>query len=103
MQVDSHTRAQILAHLGVENSATNDEQLGVLLECFGIFIERNERRKDLWARFGWPDSLMHIRSKAERLALLLDGSDQKPQDMEDEALDLVNYSIFFVRNSRNGD
>jgi hypothetical protein len=84
----------------LEGKVTNEQQMEVLIHAFEIFIERNADRKDLWAEYGVEDSLLHIRSKAGRLARLL-GEDQrlsvKEKDL-DEAYDLINYCVFFIRH-----
>lgn len=85
-----------------EHSHTDIEQAAVLMEALMIFRERNAKRADLWREFGWEDSTLHIRSKAMRLGLLLNQEiDVEPVELLDDALDLINVSVFFVRNVRD--
>lgn len=82
-------------------STTDLEQISVMLEAFQIFVQRNAKRHDLWKQFGWEDSALHIRSKAARVGLTLDPAvDLDPDDVLDDALDLINVAVFFVRNVR---
>lgn len=82
-------------------SQTDREQLAVLFEAWLIFRERNSKRADLWKQFGWQDSVLHLRSKAARVALVLDTDlDIEPEDVLDDAVDTINYAVFFLRNVR---
>ena len=82
--------------------ATEAEQLLVLQEAFEKFQERNKKYKDLWKKGGWRDSAHHIRSKSERIVhLLSEPSDDSDAELFiEDAIDLINYAAFFVRNVR---
>jgi hypothetical protein len=81
--------------------ATDRAQGEVLIEALEIFLERNAKRADLWKQFGWQDSALHLRSKALRIALALEKDlDIDPEDVLDDAIDIINYAVFFVRNVR---
>src|ERR1044072_6965104 len=86
----------VLAALAVPRTETNQKQMETLLRAFKIFLERNELRKDLWRRAGWRDSLHHIESKTLRIADLDEG--ESVAEYIDDALDLINYTAFFIRN-----
>jgi hypothetical protein len=96
---------KLIASLGGERPTTdtNVRQAAVLMEAFDKFYERNAKRVDLWKQFGWEDSALHLRSKAARIALALDkGLDIDPEELLDDAIDIINYAVFFVRNVRGG-
>lgn len=95
----------MLSVLGIlEGKRTNEEQMAVMLEAFDVFLERNEDRQDLWAEYDIGDAAMHIRSKAGRIAKVLERNNYedkvkiKDKDI-DEALDLMMYCAFFVRHA----
>lgn len=73
------------------------EQLGVLLEAFGVFMEREQKYHSVWQQYGAVDSYHHITSKAARCELYLNGSGD-----ENDAIDLINYGVFLIRNMRAG-
>lgn len=91
--------------LSLEEDITESEQLEVLAEAFSKFLERNGKYKDLWRQFGYQDSVHHVRSKAGRLNQLL--SEQPTSDeldlAIDDAIDIINYAVFFIRNVREAD
>jgi hypothetical protein len=82
----------------------NLAHLEILLEAAEIFKERDEQYRGLWRRFGWLDSLFHIRHKAFRLFRKVEEGDTgwSPKDT-DNALDLINYAVFAIRNGRDGN
>lgn len=82
---------QILLALDVPVTETNGDQMGVLMEAMKTFGVKNEKYKDLWKDYGEEDILLHIKSKAARL--------MRAGDSED-AIDLINYAVFYVRLSR---
>jgi hypothetical protein len=58
-------------------------------EAFEVFQERNLRYEDLWKDEGTIDDLLHhVKHKSLRIS----------RDAQvDDAIDLVNYSIFILR------
>jgi hypothetical protein len=87
------------------------EQLEVLVEALNKFRERNAKYRDLWKEGGWSDSAHHVRHKAARVSMCLRGSEHEdghfssgdPEHLvllEEEAIDLINYATFFIRNVR---
>lgn len=81
---------------------TNVAQMRAYLEAFGIFVQRNSVYEDLWKSYGWMDSLTHVRSKAMRLVRKF-WRDNPTEDetLLDDAFDLINYTVFFIRNWRD--
>lgn len=82
-------------------SETDKRQLSTLFAAFVKFQERNAKYRDLWKQGGIEDSANHARHKAHRLVLASMNRDQlDPEDFIDDAIDLINYAVFFIRNSR---
>lgn len=95
-------------------SGTDRAQLEILVEALNKFQERNAKYQDLWKEGGWGDSAHHVRHKAARVAMCLRGSKNEDGhyssgdpvhlvDLEEDAIDLINYSVFFVRNVRRAE
>lgn len=95
--------ARVVEALEVTPTETNITQMHVMLEAYCLFLKRNEEYEDLWEDYGWVDNLTHIRSKTMRLVRKF--WREEPQDGAkgiDDAYDLVNYGIFFIRNFMHG-
>lgn len=93
--------ALLLDAIGVPDTETNRAQLQIMLIALQVFSERDPKYHDLWKRRGWLGSLMHIDSKAARLMETFwkgtPGRMPMPDDVDD-AIDLINYAVFFIRN-----
>jgi hypothetical protein len=80
-------------------------QLEIMVEALKIRAQREGVYKGLWRKFGYTDSLFHMRSKMERLMIQFwDGTGHSAYLGEDldNALDLLNYTTFFVTLFREG-
>ena len=77
----------------------------VFWEALQIYRARHGRYGDAWTRYGWLDSLFHIRNKTTRMDF--EFYHHPPEDHAealarlDNPLDLINYAAFFIRNVRN--
>lgn len=94
--------------LGIDPSATNVEHAQLLVAALLKFEERNKEYRDLWKEGGTPDSIFHCGHKLARLrrldenaSLLAHGTANYGQ-FHDNALDLINYTVFAIRNKRAG-
>jgi hypothetical protein len=93
-------------------SATEYEQLYVMLDSLRIFHEREQVRFGLWEKFDLGDALHNCRSKVERAMMAAehlqhaqdDIEEENPlvKEIEDSLLDLVNFAVFGVRHLRAG-
>ena len=78
----------------------------VYLEAMGVFQKRSTMYGDLWREYGVEDNLSHMRSKVARADRVLrargEGGEARisESDLVDSPLDLINYSVFFIRNVR---
>lgn len=95
--------AAVLGLLGLEDTATNREQMRVTLAAFGKFIARNAIYKDLWADSDVRDKLHHMSSKLGRAKRAIEdartrglGRDEV-EVFTDSMLDLIIYAGFAVR------
>lgn len=99
---DAH---DIVDGLGYEPTETHVEHMEVLLRVFGKFVERNAKYKDLWRINGPRDSANHIESKAARIqhfTRMVPDMDWSLSEIEaplDDAVDLINYAVFYIRNA----
>lgn len=89
----------IVKQTGAPPTQTNIDQMAEYLAAFHIFIQRNEKYKDLWKDYGWMDSLTHVRSKAMRMIRKFWRDNPESDEINlDDSYDLVNYVVFFIRN-----
>jgi len=86
----------VLEALHVSATQENRAQMGVYLQAFGVFLERNKRHKAGWRVAGVMGILVDIRKKTERLWTEFVLGDTPPDDV-DSAVDLINYTAFFVQ------
>lgn len=88
------------------------EQAMVFIEALKIYADRNVKYRDNWRRMGWRGLLIRIRERSDRLwdtfwsgvAWKPDGVMDEPGDRmidADDALDLINFAAFFVRQTRD--
>lgn len=85
---------------------THDQNMHqvILGEAFEKFVERDRHYQGLWRKRGWRDSLHHIESKSQRIVHLGQLQVYEHSDLlvaVDDALDLINYSAFLIRNIRD--
>jgi len=81
------------------------DQVKFMLQAMAKFDERNARYNDLWQQGGVQDSAHHAKSKALRLMWATDPDTQgnmTDADLVDDAIDLINYAVFFLRNLEAG-
>lgn len=80
-------------------------QLAVMSVALELFKERNDGKyHDLWKIYGASDSLHHMKSKYLRTRQNFEDvmeSDAGAMDIDD-ALDLINYTCFYIRNMLAG-
>lgn len=94
----------MLEGLGLPNTEFMRDQLDVFLDALLIAADRNIKYKDLWKRRGWTVNLVHLDHKAGRLMKEFWGEEVSGTDPDlDSALDLINYTAFFIRNVRAGN
>ena len=98
---DGSLVAEILREMGIAPTEDHQEQLGVFLQAFEIFVERTERHGDTWKASGWRGALFDMHKKMDRLWNEFMVSDSPPEDV-DSALDLINFAAFFVRAQQQG-
>lgn len=72
-----------------------DPQFDITDEALAIYFSKNEKRSDSWRGAGWKGNLVEMRKKLDRLWAVWDGPVDK-KDI-DEALDLINATVFYIR------
>src|SRR4051812_25341467 len=78
------------------------EQTAVFLRALDIYVQRSEVRGELWKEFDLRDKVHHMRNKMARIGQFIDISPEGteiPAEIIDEALDLINYTAFFIRQA----
>lgn len=94
---DKHLIDKFLEAHNIEAKPTMRAQMSILMQAMSIFQDRERTRQEVWKEYGPADKAMHIRSKAARIAKITELDDVDNRDGVDEALDLINYAAFYVR------
>jgi hypothetical protein len=87
--------------LALGETVDNAIQLSVFAMAMQIYEVREVKRGGLWKEFGPEDKLMHLRDKLRRTERIWEnyqsnGDDPLLVDVDD-ALDILNYAAFFIR------
>lgn len=107
-------------HLSWESDTPLDrmeiEQAMVLIEALKLYSQRNTKYRDNWRRMGWRGLLIRIRERSDRLwdtfwtGVAWKDPERDADDSQfqreidaDDALDLINFAAFFVRQARMAD
>jgi hypothetical protein len=81
-----------------------EEHVAVLMNATAIAVERGKRYGDLWRHRGYLGNLLHMDSKHLRLMREFYENDSEIQQNQlDDAYDLINYTVFFIRNVEDGN
>lgn len=97
---------QFLQDNGINPSPENCDQLKVFLEALEIYDSRTSAYGQVWKQYGALSNLLSVARKTDRLMEYW-WHDQDMvevpllhKDSLDDAIDLINYTIFFIRNAR---
>lgn len=86
-----------MAWTGQHAATSRRVQESVLYEAIEVFADRNAKYQDLFKKNSREEDGLHISSKGRRIAQQL--TNGQPLD-ESDALDLINYVVFAIRNER---
>lgn len=91
----------------VRNDAKpTDPQLAVFYEAYALYRERNLQHQDVWKESGWMGMMVDMRKKMDRLwkqYTAYRSDEMVAQEDLDSALDLLNFTVFFIRQVRDDD
>lgn len=94
--------------LGIYDIEADEEEVVAHLEVFLEALRIFQSRKiygDAWRRHGALSNLLSVARKTDRLMQVYwhgDGGMTHKEGMDD-AYDLINYAIFFIRNKEDGN
>ena len=89
----------ILRTIGPDQSETNIDQVRWMVKAMEIFAERQVQYGDGWADWGWKGQLVKMLDRMRRVWNVFwknEAAIVRPSDTDD-ALDLINYIVFFLR------
>jgi len=102
---DDPSLRPLLETLGIEKTQTNLEHAVYLLAALKEYSEKNKKYNDLWVKDGWLGSIFHLRHKSFRLIERFWRGKEIPEPSGshsfkdlDDAIDLINYAVMFMRN-----
>jgi hypothetical protein len=92
-------RDAVFEHYNVPRTYSMDRHFAVLMGALVIRGQRAHHYADSYQRFGWIDSLFHMRGKLLRLVNVFGKPKEGVVDYSmDDAIDLINYTVFFIHN-----
>lgn len=83
-----------------------DPQLAVFYEAYALYRERNLQHQDVWKESGWMGMMVDMRKKMDRLwkqYTYYRSDEMVAQEDLDSAFDLLNFTVFFIRQVRDDD
>lgn len=87
---------------GIEYNQETADHMLVMVEALKIYNERSKKYGQLWKDAGAAQNFYDAYRKARRLKALYGNRVEAVPDGQDDALDVINYVIFGIRNSRDG-
>lgn len=95
----------LMEHFGIPCTLDNNLQLITMLEALTVYSSRTAAYGQAWQQYGAMANLLSVARKTDRLMSLwfTDGDAvlyDEPvvhKDAMDDALDLLNYTVFFMR------
>lgn len=97
---------ELLVKFGIEPNEDMKEQFSVFLEAMAIYWQRSHSYSEIWRQYGAMSNLLSVARKTDRMMeswhSLSEGGDIHKDSMDD-AIDLLNYCTFFIRNFRDGN
>lgn len=102
----------VFDHLEIEMTFDNVAQFMIFMEALKLYNDRTRSYGQAWQQYGAMSNLLNIARKTDRLMevwwtkeaeVLADDGRVKPllhKDNLDDAMDLLNYDAFFIRNAR---
>lgn len=93
---------------GIEQTADNLAQFDTFMEALKVYNDRTAPYGQAWEQYGALSNLLNMARKVDRLMAVWwrgSGEDQPAlhKDNLDDAIDLLNYDAFFIRNARRGN
>lgn len=73
-----------------------DAHIKILETVMDLYVKRDEVHDGLWKKYGAKNNMLHVQSKAARMESLAERG-RFPEAVA-EAVDLINYTLFFIRN-----
>lgn len=97
---------EFLASAGITPSEESAEQLEMFLRALKVHAGRTQHYSRAWAQYGAMSNLLNMARKVDRLMLRHWGLGMKTtfhKDELDDAVDLLNYTGFFMRCVEEGN
>jgi hypothetical protein len=99
------------AALEIAGTTMTEDQLPhamILIEAIKIYLEKDPVRGSMWRDFGAEDKVRELIERSRRIEVALGHMDSSLpghdkhmcEVMIEDALDLINYSVFFIRQLR---
>lgn len=96
----------LLAAYDLDASMDTREQLQVFMQAMEVYRERSVAYAEVWKQYGAMSNLLSVARKTDRMMSAwhgLSSGETIHKDDMDDAIDLLNYCTFFIRNFRSGN
>ena len=98
---------ELLEACGIEYNEEVVEQIAVFLTALKLYEERNRTYRNIWETYGALNNLLRAATKVDRsMEIWWHSRDPNPllhKDNLDDAIDAINYLVFFIRCVRSGN
>lgn len=98
---------EMLEGNGIQPTEENAMQLIVFLQALRTYDSRTSAYGQVWKQYGALSNLLSVARKTDRImSSWWHEEGEKPvlhKDNLDDAIDLLNYTAFFIRNAREGN
>lgn len=99
---------QMLELHGIAYNEETSAHMRLMLECVRVYDSRAKSYGEVWKQYGALSNLLSVARKVDRLmgSWWFRGKGVTPalhKDSLDDAVDLVNYALFFMRNAVSGN
>lgn len=108
-ETDMAVANAFLEGIGLDGTEDNREHLDVLVRCLLTYSSREQVYGAAWRQYGAVSNVLSMARKVDRImnewwAALVRGEvrDRDGEELDD-AVDLINYTVFFLRNVRDGN
>lgn len=96
---------QFLEMAGIKPTKESVDQLEVMTQALKVHAERTAHYQLGWKQYGGISNLLSMARKVDRLMMRHWGIGKKPEFHKwdlDDAIDLLNYTCFFMRSAEAG-
>ncbi len=98
----------VFAEHDIELNVDTAVHFGVMMDALKVYAERSQAYGQAWTQYGAMSNLLSMARKVDRLMAVWwseedEGIPKLHKDNLDDAIDEINYTIFFIRCARSAN